>query len=662
MIKKLLWSLLLLINVGTSSVFANPVLKIEDFVKLPSARDVQVSPDGNYFSVIFRKNDEDILAIMDMKTRKPSSLSRVKGERKSVDKAYWINNNRLIYSVAESSAWNKTRFSNGELIGVNTDGSNHKMIFGYKAGKKQSGTNIKRNKPDYGNQKIIDLLPDDEDHILIAFFPWKNAGHVWISNPRAKPILYKLNIQTGKKKKLGFLPLPYADAIADNNGVARFSIGIDDENEQQIFYRDSMEDDWEKLVLKDFEGSHLYPLSFSKDNKNVYLSANVNNGTRALYLYNIKEQSTKKLFHNKKVDISIYLHNFSSNRIIAVGTSLALPEYHYLENDNKKVKLHKQLMTAFNGSDVVITSTTKKGDAAIVYVYSDTNGGDYYLFNTKTLKAEYLLSKYQHIDPNHMAKTEAIEFTARDGKEIKGYLTKQESTEKLPLVVLPHGGPHGPRDFWGYDWEVQLLANRGYAVLQVNFRGSGGFGRDFQESGYGEWGTAMQDDITDATYAVIKQANIDPKRVCIYGASYGGYAALMGTVREPDLYRCAVGSAGVYNLPMMFEKGDIPESKSGLVYLKDVLGENIDEQKQRSPVFNVDKIKANILLIHGSKDERVPIEQVKSLKDAFDKINKKYEWLELEDEGHGYYDETNRLTAYKKILDFLDQNIGSKSN
>ena len=205
-----------------------------------------------------------------------------------------------------------------------------------------------------------------------------------------------------------------------------------------------------------------------------------------------------------------------------------------------------------------------------------------------------------------------------------------------------------------------MLANYGYAVLQVNFRGSDGFGRQFEEAGYGKWGTLMQDDITDATQAMIAQGVADPKRICIFGASYGGYAALMGAVREPDLYRCAIGSMGVYDLPMMFEKGDIPRYDSGLAYLSEVLGSSEDDQKARSPAYNVEKITANILLIHGAQDHRAPIAQAESLKNAFDKIGKNYEWMRLGDEGHGYNNESNRLKVYSKVLTFLDENIGEK--
>jgi dipeptidyl aminopeptidase/acylaminoacyl peptidase len=225
-------------------------------------------------------------------------------------------------------------------------------------------------------------------------------------------------------------------------------------------------------------------------------------------------------------------------------------------------------------------------------------------------------------------------------------------------VVLPHGGPHGIRDYWGFDWEVQLLANRGYGVLQVNYRGSAGFGLDFEQSGHGKWGTMMQDDLTDATKALIESGVADGNRVCIYGHSYGGFAALMGAVREPELYRCAIGSMGVYDLPLMFEKGDIADRASGLAYLRQALGEDEIDLKNRSPAFNADKIKANILLIHGARDKRAPIEQAESMQAALMKAGVSFEWLEIGDEAHGYYDEANRLAVYNKVLGFLEANIG----
>ncbi len=636
-------------------------LDIESFTKFPAARNLQISPDGKHLSIVFKKSGIDYLGVLDRKSRKVLKTFGVKGRGKSVGKVYWVNNERLVYSVEQNYAWNKQRFSNGELVGVNIDGTRHKLIFGYKAGEMQISSRRRTKEAEYGNQKIIDFLDDDKDNILIIFYPWHVRGRYWVNNENAKPIVYKLNVYTGQKRSVDYLPTPNASAITDNKGRLRFSIGVNDKNEHEVFYKEIGSNDWLSFHIKKFEGLNATPLSFTADNKSVYILANAGVGTRALYLFDLEKQSVRQVFHDEKVDIGRIIRNFSGKRVVAVSTELGIPTYHYLDLKDAKVRFQKILLKVFKGSNIVITSATQDVKFLVFLVYSDTNPGDYYLMNTENLKVYFVVSRKPNIDPSLMAKTTAITFKARDGQTLYGYLTGvQQKNSQLPLIVLPHGGPHGVRDRWGFDWEVQLLANRGYAVLQVNYRGSGGFGIQYQRDGYGEWGGLMQDDITDATKYVIKMGWADPKKICIYGTSYGGYAALMGAVREPYLYQCAIGSAGVYNLPMMFKEGDIASRKNGVAYLKDALGDDLSDQKLHSPVFNVEKIKANILLIHGTKDKRAPIEQAESLKKALNKIGKKYEWLEISNEGHGYYDEKNRLRVYGKILQFLAKNIGSK--
>jgi dipeptidyl aminopeptidase/acylaminoacyl peptidase len=256
-----------------------------------------------------------------------------------------------------------------------------------------------------------------------------------------------------------------------------------------------------------------------------------------------------------------------------------------------------------------------------------------------------------------MRPKEAIALKARDGLELHGYVTRPAGDGPHPLVVLPHGGPHGVRDSWEYDPEVQLLAIRGYAVLQVNFRGSGGYGTDFETAGYGEWGAKMQDDLTDATRWAIEQKIAPADRICIYGASYGGYAALMGAAREPDLYRCAIGYAGVYDLPLMWESGDTPDSNFGRAYLERVIGSDTATLRARSPVYNAQSIKAPVLLIHGKEDGRVDYQHAKRMRAALEEHQKKVEWLALGGEGHGIYDEDSRREVYERILQFLDANL-----
>jgi acylaminoacyl-peptidase len=226
------------------------------------------------------------------------------------------------------------------------------------------------------------------------------------------------------------------------------------------------------------------------------------------------------------------------------------------------------------------------------------------------------------------------------------------------MVVMPHGGPHGVRDYWSYDAYAQMMASRGYAVLQVNYRGSGGYGRKFLYSGYGKWGTVMQDDVTDATLWAIREGITEDNRVCIFGGSYGGYAAMMGAVREPNLYKCVIAYAGVYDLELMFEKGDVPTRESGLVYLRQAVGEDKEDLRARSPVYNLEKVKAPVFIVHGQKDIRVDIEHAYRLREGLEKLGKPYEWLVKPREGHGFYDPENREELFEKMLSFLERYIG----
>ncbi|MGH8187049.1 MAG: alpha/beta hydrolase family protein, partial [Steroidobacteraceae bacterium] len=318
---------------------------------------------------------------------------------------------------------------------------------------------------------------------------------------------------------------------------------------------------------------------------------------------------------------------------------------------------YKSLYRAFAEQHVWVTSATDDGRLAIVFVSSDTNPGEYYLFDTKGMKAQFLRAGREWIDPRLMRPMEPVQVTARDGLKLHGYLTKPAGGGPHPLIVLPHGGPHGVRDTWGFDSEVQLLANRGYAVLQINYRGSTGYGMDFEIAGYRQWGARMQDDLTDATRWAIEQKIAPADRICIYGVSYGAFAALMGAAREPQLYRCAIGYAGVYDLELMFASADVPDSRSGLSYLQKVLGTDPADLRARSPVHNAQRIQAPVMLIHGKADWRADFEQAERMKAALEKHNKPLEWVEIKREGHGVYDEQTRREVYERILAFLDKHL-----
>ena len=256
-----------------------------------------------------------------------------------------------------------------------------------------------------------------------------------------------------------------------------------------------------------------------------------------------------------------------------------------------------------------------------------------------------------------MVSVEPVVIKARDGLTLHALLTKPKDVKgPVPLLVNVHGGPFGVTDFWGFMPENQFFASRGWAVLQVNYRGSGNRGSDFQEAGYRQWGLKMQEDLVDATQWAVSQGVADPKRMCIYGGSYGGYAALAGVIKDPDLYRCAVGIVGVYDL-VQFRKGDGSDfSRLGGDYFEKFMSRRVGEKPEElvatSPVHNVAKIKIPVFIIHGSNDVRVPVEHANRLREAMDKAGKPYEWL-IKPEGHGFYNVDNRVEMYTKVMEFL---------
>jgi dipeptidyl aminopeptidase/acylaminoacyl peptidase len=296
----------------------------------------------------------------------------------------------------------------------------------------------------------------------------------------------------------------------------------------------------------------------------------------------------------------------------------------------------------------------------IVAVHSDKNPGEFYLFDTKTGQAQFLFASKPEIDANLMSPMLPIEFKARDGLTLHGYITIPASSngKNLPLIINPHGGPHGVRDEWGFDPEVQLFASRGYAVLQVNYRGSGGYGTKFQDVGYTNWGTTMQDDLADGVQWAIKQGYADPNRVCIYGGSYGGYAALENPIRYPDLYKCTVGYAGVYDLTLQGKSGDTHHYASGKRALDVFHADSEDRQKQYSPAYNADKLTIPAFIVYSGHDERVVPKNSEELMAAMDKLGKKYQVMYEPNEMHGYYKPEHRTDLYTRMLVFFDKYIG----
>ncbi|MEG3193550.1 alpha/beta fold hydrolase, partial [Lysobacter sp. D1-1-M9] len=324
-----------------------------------------------------------------------------------------------------------------------------------------------------------------------------------------------------------------------------------------------------------------------------------------------------------------------------------------------------QLEAAFPEDAVAFSSGSRDGKHVIVRVWSDRDPGSFYLLDRDAKQTALLTRVKPWLSPDDLAPSTPISIRARDGVELDGYLTRPlgqaESGGGWPMVVLPHGGPFGLRDEWSYDEEVQLLAARGYATLRVNFRGSSGRGRNFVEAGFREWGGRMQADVIDATRWAVEEGHAAPGRICIWGTSYGGYAALMGAALAPDLYRCAVATAAVTDLNVSWRWGDIQRSTWGKNFLEETMGSDSARLREASPVTHAADIRAEVLLVHGRRDARVSYEHAKAMIEAFEKAGKPVEQEVFSNETHGIYGDENRSVYYTRVLGFLDRHIGTGS-
>ena len=633
-------------------------IPVIDFFKQFEVRSMQVSPDGKHVAFSYEKGDQVPLAVMNLASKKVTASFEF-GKQQHVQWFVWGNNERVVMAVAKVTGnLNTMEFRPQYWYAANIDGTDRKQIYDAQ----RSG------------YRIVDLLPNDPKNILIAKQHWADEDGVKAN---------RLNIYNGELDYIADQPKPSENgrlfAIATDNsqeirlGLEFIDAKTDNIDDNYSVIHAKKNGEWKKLS---FRSARKHPdidmLGFSADNRKAYFLSNhdmAQSDRKGLFSYDMATDKIELLYRDEAVDVSSSLVGHKGE-IIGV---VAMPgdwNKHYIETSSTDAAFLKSLDAAFPGQYVSVTSFSEDGSLAVVRVSSDRNPGEFYLFDVKKLTAKFLAAAMPHIKPKQMLPMEPVVFAARDGLKIHALLTRaKEANGPSPMVVLVHGGPYGIQDTWGFDREAQVLASRGYAVLQVNYRGSGGYGDDFYRAGRMEWGHKMQDDVTDATLWAVEQGIADRERLCIYGGSYGGYAALQGVVREPDLYKCAIGFVGVYDM-VWFRDGDGSDGDGGgrdqrrgmENWLNAHIGDDREALKKVSPVHNVDKIKAALFIVHGEEDVRVPVGHAYRLRDALDKIGKKYEWLLVEGEGHGFIQPKNNELLFNKMFDFLDKHIGKAKN
>ncbi len=639
---------------------ASADVSLTDFAKHDQYSDVRISPDGKSLSAVAVVNGQRTVALVSVADMTMRTLRPREGD--DVADAWWASPDRVMYNEGIHVAGQERPIVTGELFSVKPDGSGANILFGVRAGEELStATHIKKKESDAASGVFITALVDDPLHALIASYGW-NGPRYSADTLGAFPEVYKIDLRDGSKVRIATSPMRNATLLADHNGVVRFAYGRDNDQTMKVWYREAAGGDWKPVHDSADEKEKFIPLMFDRSNASAYVICSGEHKMGGVCRWNTATRKSDVLWSAKDSSDIGLVPTSDGMDAFAIRSMPARPAVTLLDKTAPEVGILVNVMKQFPGEDVEITSASRDGKRIVFFVHADTDPGIYFLWDGDKQKLSALFQRRSWIKPATMAIMEPIELKARDGLQLNGYLTRpagKETAKQLPTVVLVHGGPYGIRDAWGFDADVQMLASRGYAVLQINYRGSGGYGGAFERAGYHQWGGKMQDDVTDATHWAIDQGIADKNRICIFGGSYGGYAAMEGVTKEPDLYKCAIANAGVYDLGLMLSSGDIPQSLGGQNFLKMVLGQDQNDLYDRSPIAHIDRLKAKVMLIVGGADTRVPAAQGERLHDALTKKGIAHEWLYERNEGHGFYDEAHTAEMYEKIVAFLGQEIGN---
>ncbi len=604
-----------------------PLIPMEDFFRNPEKRSFQISPDGEYLAWL--QPWKSRMNVHIQKVGEEEVVRVTNATERDLAGYFWKGDNRIVYFQDTKGD------ENYRLFAVDRNGENQKDLTPFE--KVRAG--------------IVDDLKKIPDEMIIQL------------NKRDARIfdVYRINVNTGEMEVIAENPGNITGWMTDHNGKLRIALTTDGVN-TGVLYRDTEEKEFKELISTNFKET-IAPLFFTYDNKNLYMASNLGRDKAAIVEYDIKENKEIKLiYEHPEVDVYNLISSDKRKEILGVSFQTWKREFDIWDDQAKEI--FNDLQSKLSGYEIAITSENKNENKLLVRTYSDKSLGSYYLYDVNEKNLTKLIDVSPWLKEEYMADMKPIKYTSRDGLVINGYLTLPKNVEakNLPVVIHPHGGPWA-RDGWGFNSNVQFLANRGYAVLQMNFRGSTGFGREFWEISFKEWGKKMQDDITDGVNWLIEEGIADPERIGIYGGSYGGYATLAGLTFTPDLYACGVDYVGVSNifswmsaippywepyLEMIYEMVGHPQKDSLLI-------------RDASPLFHVDKIKAPLFIAQGANDPRVPQAESDQIVEALKERGIEVPYMVKDNEGHGFRNEENKFDFYGEMEKFFLRTSGWKN-
>lgn len=611
---------------------------VEDYFANPKAFTFRFSPDGKYLS--YRESDEDGKQHIYVKNLASGETKRAIEEKEELVRGYgWLNDNQLYFSM------DKGGDENYHIYVVNLDGSNLKDLTPHEGVRAQ----------------FTDLLRDDKEHIIIAM----NKNNPQVFEP------YKINLNTGASEQLYTNEDPNNPIFGynfDKDGNLKAFTKIRDGVEQDVFYEDG---NGGYQILKSLNWKDNFTiLNFNYATENpddAYVLSNLESDKAQIVLYDLKQDKMiSQVYANDQYDVQGMGLSRKNNYAL---------DYFSFEGEKSEMvpisesykKLDAKVKEELPGKQYRVLDSSEDENLKMVYVDSDRLYGIYYAYDAAKNELTELYNTMPQLKEEDMSEMRPITFKSRDGITLHGYITLPKAAlagEKVPVIVNPHGGPQGIRDSWGFNPESQLFASRGYATLQVNFRISGGYGREFLESGFKQVGRKAMDDVEDGLQYVIDQGWVDGSKAAIYGGSHGGYAVLRGLTKTPDLYACGVDYVGVSNL-FTFMKTIPPYWKPYLKIIKEIwYDEDVPEEKaimeEVSPVYQIDKIKKPLFVVQGANDPRVNIDESDQIVGALRQKGYDVPYMVKYDEGHGFGKEENRLELYKSMMGFYAKHLGKQ--
>ena len=600
-----------------------PLIPMEDFFRNPEKASFNISPNGKHIAYMKPWKTRMNVFVMDMNTKKETRLTSF--EERGVYGYAWLTDKRIGYIKDDGGN------ENMHFYAIDIDASNEIDLTPFE--------NVQA--------RIIDDLENDPNYIIIGL----NKRNPQIHDP------YRINVNDGKMEMIAENPGNISGWMTDHDGKLRIAITSDGVN-TSILHRASESDKFKSILTTDFKVS-VSPLFFTFDNKNLYVASNRGRDKSGIFKFDVNNAKEGELiFEHDEVDVSGLM--YSRKRKVITGVSYTVAKSEMVFFDTWRENIQKKLEEKLPGYEVGITSFSKDETKAVVVSYSDKSRGTYYYYDVEKNQLTELGEISPWLNENNMAEMKPIKYQSRDGLTIHGYLTlpKGSNGKNLPVVVNPHGGPWA-RDTWGYRSEIQFLANRGFAVFQMNFRGSTGYGREFWERSFKEWGKSMQDDITDGVNWLIDEGIADPKRIAIYGASYGGYATLAGLTFTPDLYACGVDYVGVSSL-FTFMESIPPYWELYRTMLYEMVGhpeKDKDLLSSASPLLHIDKIKVPLFIAQGANDQRVKKSESDQIVEALQKAGVDVPYMVKDNEGHGFYNEENQFDFYRAMEKFLNKHM-----